>query len=117
MPVDEALNQLRYSVKLRSAPVMKMLHNAVLKAEEYHGLKRSDLIVAVAETGKGSYEKRLNFHARGRSGIRTVKQSHLTLVLREKDPFATRKRDLKQIKWQRHQDRLHQDRMIEELGY
>mmetsp|Transcript_14108 Transcript_14108/g.17130 ORF Transcript_14108/g.17130 Transcript_14108/m.17130 type:complete len:316 (-) Transcript_14108:2285-3232(-) len=83
MNAGEAMDQLRYAKQRKAADVMKLLHRCLRKAKEKYNLDREDLVVAVAEVGKGKYEKRLNYHARGRVGLRHLKSCHLTIVLRE----------------------------------
>lgn len=108
MDVEDAIDQLRYSKKLRSAEFMKVLHGAVQKAEDHHGLKRSDLNVAVAELGKGRTQKKLAYHARGRAGIMKARSSHLTVVLREKAKYPVKKKKVnkQKRKWREAQERI-----------
>ena len=108
MDVDEAMDQLRYSKKLRSGEFMKVLRGAVQKAEDHHGLRQSELTVAVAELGKGEYKKKVAYHARGRAGIIRARSSHLTVVLREKSkyPIKRKKVNKQTRKWREAQERI-----------
>uniref|UniRef100_A0A7S3PLW7 50S ribosomal protein L22, chloroplastic n=1 Tax=Aplanochytrium stocchinoi TaxID=215587 RepID=A0A7S3PLW7_9STRA len=83
MNAADAMDQLRYAKQRKANDIMMLLHRCIRKAKERFGLDREDLIVAVIEVGKGKYEKRLNFHSRGRAGVRHLKSCHLTIVLRE----------------------------------
>eukprot|EP00924_Labyrinthula_sp_SR-Ha-C_P013873 snap_masked-scaffold_5-processed-gene-16.32-mRNA-1 protein AED:0.26 eAED:0.26 QI:0/-1/0/1/-1/1/1/0/206 len=83
LTVQDAMDSLRYLNKGKSGLVMQELHKGIQLAKDLHGLGRSDLYVAVCGVGKGHAEKRVEIHGRGRSGVRTVKKAHLTIVLRE----------------------------------
>lgn len=83
MTLQDALDQLRYSPKITSVYMMELLHQGEKMAELEHDLKREELYVAVAQVGKGQYEKRTNPHGKGRFGIRHVKKCHLFIILRE----------------------------------
>lgn len=62
---------------------VQLLLSAKDNAEKDKGLDPDKLRVDRAFVGKGQYAKRMNTHARGRSGVRHVYHAHLTIVLVE----------------------------------
>ena len=62
---------------------VQLLLSAKDNAEKDKGLDPEKLRIDRAFVGKGQHFKRMNTHARGRSGVRHVYHSHLTIVLAE----------------------------------
>ncbi len=62
---------------------VQLLLSAKDNAEKDKGLDPEKLRIDRAFVGKGQHSKRMNTHARGRSGVRHVYHSHLTIILAE----------------------------------
>lgn len=62
---------------------VQLLLSARDNAEKDKGLDPEKLRIDRAFVGKGQHSKRMNTHARGRSGVRHVYHSHLTIILAE----------------------------------
>ena len=82
-PVNEALNQLRFSKKRIALDVRKCLESAIANAENNHGLDIEELIVAEAYVGKNLVLKRGRPRARGRYGKILKPFSQLTIKVRQ----------------------------------
>ena len=83
LPVQEALNQMRFSRKRHSEIVYKALWSALSNAENNHGLDIDSLIVSEAYVGKNLVMKRLRARARGRAARILKPFSQLTVVLKD----------------------------------
>jgi ribosomal protein L22 len=83
MGVNEALAQLAFSASSRALAVSKVLERAIKKADIDHGLKRGDLVVEAAWTGKHVSYPRLRHHAKGRGGKSFKRTSQVSVSLRE----------------------------------
>lgn len=84
MGVSEALAQLAFSASSRASAVTKVIERAIIKADLDHGLKRGDLVVEAAWTGKHVSYPRLRHHAKGRGGKSFKRTSQVSVSLREK---------------------------------
>ncbi|EIE26004.1 ribosomal protein L22 [Coccomyxa subellipsoidea C-169] len=62
-----------------------VLQSAKANAVHNHGLDGDRLSVDLIHVGQGSHLKKTWPHGRGRSGVRRMYRSHLTVVLRESD--------------------------------
>lgn len=62
---------------------MQTLLSARDNAQKDKGLDPEKLRINKAFVGKGQHSKRMNTHARGRSGVRLVYHAHLTIILAE----------------------------------
>ncbi len=81
---NEALNTLRFANKRAGDPVLKLLKSAVANAEENYGVSRDDLYVAQIFANEAPTRKWRRFGARGRFKPILRRQSHITVVLRER---------------------------------
>ncbi len=81
---NEALQTLRFVNKRAGVEVLKLLKSAVANAEENFGVSRDDLIVAQIYTNEAPTRKWRRFGARGRFKPVLRRQSHITVVLRER---------------------------------
>ncbi|RZC71709.1 hypothetical protein C5167_034869, partial [Papaver somniferum] len=52
-------------------PLCTVIHSARANATHNHGLDKDRLLVAEAFVGKGLFKKRVSYHAKGRSGMKT----------------------------------------------
>jgi large subunit ribosomal protein L22 len=80
----EALENLRFVNKGAGEPVLKLLKSAVANAEENFGVSRDDLFVAQIFANEAPTRKWRRFGARGRFKPVLRRQSHVTVVLRER---------------------------------
>ena len=81
---NEALEMLRFVPKAAALPVRKLLASAVANAEENFGVSRDDLIVARIFADEAPTRKWRRFGARGRFKPILRRNSHITVVLRER---------------------------------
>jgi large subunit ribosomal protein L22 len=81
---NEALEMLRFVPKAAALPVRKLLASAVANAEENFGVSRDDLIVAKIFADEAPTRKWRRFGARGRFKPILRRNSHITVVLRER---------------------------------
>jgi large subunit ribosomal protein L22 len=81
---NEALEMLRFVPKAAAMPVRKLLASAVANAEENFGVSRDDLVVAMIFADEAPTRKWRRFGARGRFKPILRRNSHVTVVLRER---------------------------------
>lgn len=86
MRVEDALLQLQVTVKRASKTVYQVIHSARANATHNHGLDPDRLLIAEAHVGKGFFKKRINYHARGKCGLKVRPECRLTVVVREITP-------------------------------
>lgn len=84
MGANEALQTLRFVNKRAGTEVLKLLQSAVANAEENFGVSRDDLFVAQIYANEAPTRKWRRFGARGRFKPVLRRQSHITVVLRER---------------------------------
>ncbi len=84
LSANEALENLRFVNKGAGEPVLKLLKSAVANAEENFGVSRDDLFVAQIYANEAPTRKWRRFGARGRFKPVLRRQSHVTVVLRER---------------------------------
>ena len=82
--VDKAINQLKFSEKRISIPVLKVLNSAVANAENNNQMDIDFLYVKEAFVGKGLSMKRFRPRAKGRASRIIKPFSKLTIILEEK---------------------------------
>ena len=81
---NDALEMLRFVHKAAALPVRKLLASAVANAEENYGVSRDDLVVAQIFANEAPTRKWRRFGARGRFKPILRRNSHVTVVLRER---------------------------------
>ena len=81
---NEALQSLRFINKRAGADILKLLESAVANAEENFGVSRDDLYVAQIYANEAPTRKWRRFGARGRFKPILRRQSHITVILRER---------------------------------
>lgn len=81
---NEALEMLRFVNKAAAVPVRKLVASAVANAEENFGVSRDDLVVAKIFADEAPTRKWRRFGARGRFKPILRRNSHVTVVLRER---------------------------------
>jgi large subunit ribosomal protein L22 len=81
LPVDQALDILRFDPHAASEPVGKVLASAIANAENNKSLDRRDLVVAQAYVDEGPTLKRFRPRAQGRAYRIRKRTSHITVVV------------------------------------
>jgi large subunit ribosomal protein L22 len=81
---NEALEMLRFVNKRAALSVLKLVSSAVANAEENFGVSRDDLYIATITADEAPTRKWRRFGARGRFKPILRRNSHLTVVLRER---------------------------------
>ena len=81
LPVQEALDVLRFDVHAASDPIYKVLHSAAANAENNKNLDRSRLFVSQAYVDEGPTLKRFRPRAQGRAYRIRKRTSHITIVV------------------------------------
>jgi large subunit ribosomal protein L22 len=81
LPVQEALDILRFAPQAASEPVGKVLASAVANAENNADLDRRSLVVAQAYVDEGPTLKRFRPRAQGRAYRIRKRTSHITIVV------------------------------------
>jgi large subunit ribosomal protein L22 len=81
LPVQEALDILRFAPQAASEPVGKVIASAVANAENNQELDRRSLVVAQAYVDEGPTLKRFRPRAQGRAYRIRKRTSHITVVV------------------------------------
>lgn len=81
LPLQKALNEMKFSPKRHSEDVYKVLWTAMNNAENNHELDIDSLVVTQAHVGKNLVMKRIRARARGRAASIHKPFSQLTIVL------------------------------------
>ena len=81
LPVDDALDILRFDVHAASDPIYKVVASAVANAENNKNLDRRDLVIAQAYVDEGPTLKRFRPRAQGRAYRIRKRTSHITVVV------------------------------------
>lgn len=81
--VDEALAIIKFTPKIASEMLEKLLKSAIANAENNHGMNRANLIVSEIYANQGPTLKRIRPAAKG-SAVRIRKRtSHITIKVKE----------------------------------
>ena len=83
MPVDAALDQLRFIGKLAAEPVSKLIKSAIANGVNTYGLDRDNLYIKEIRSDEGVMLKRWMPRAHGRATSIRKRGCHLSLVLGE----------------------------------
>jgi large subunit ribosomal protein L22 len=83
-PVDLALEQLRFSSKKASLPMIKVINSAVANAVHNFNLNKDDLFIKALSVDGGPVLKRFRPRAQGRAGAIHKRSSHINVVLEER---------------------------------
>jgi len=83
MPVEEALDQLRFINKLAAEPVAKLIKSAIANAENTYSLEKSNLYIKEIRSDEGVMLKRWMPRAHGRATSIRKRGCHVSLVLAE----------------------------------
>ena len=96
MPLDQALDVLRFDVHAASDPIYKVLHSAAANAENNKNLDRSRLFVSQAYVDEGPTLKRFRPRAQGRAYRIRKRTSHITIVVETAPVAAAASRKVEQ---------------------
>ncbi len=86
LPVERALDDLRFSTKRATPMISKVIRSALANATQEAGLETSNLYIAQALVDVGPRIKRFKPRAMGRAYPRLRRTCHISVVLREMDP-------------------------------
>lgn len=114
--VEDALVQLRNTVKRSSPVVEKLLKSAIANAENNFGLDRDNLYICDARVGEGYRMKRWLPRAFGRASQLLKRTSKVTLVLSERVEGKNRKskEQMEKIKKEREEAKKKLEKEIQE---
>ena len=85
MEAVQALNMLKFMPNVAARQVNKVLSSAVANAEENFGVSRDNLFVYRAFADEAPTRKWRRFGARGRFKPILRRNSHITVILRERE--------------------------------
>ncbi len=83
LPVEDALNVLKFTPKKAAFEVSKVLHSAVANAEQIPGVDIDSLTVKQVIVNPGPMWKRIMPRAMGRAYRILKRTSHITVVVEE----------------------------------
>ena len=83
MPVDAALAQLKFTNKLATDPVAKMIESAIANGVNTYGLDRNNLFIKEIRSDEGTTLKRWMPKAHGRATVIRKRGAHVKVVLGE----------------------------------
>ena len=98
LPVEKALNYLRFYNKAAVRPVVKLINSAIANAQNNYSLDRKDLYIKKIITNDGPFLKRWRPRAHGRATMIRKKTSHIDLILGVKAGAQKGKKVVKDIK-------------------
>lgn len=81
--MNEALAQMAFLAKRRGRAVGSAVERAAWNADFHHDVRREDLLVDAAWTGKQFTQPRIRYHSKGRAGRAHMRTSMFTVKLRE----------------------------------
>lgn len=85
LPIDRALDVLKFSPKRAAAVIIKVLNSAIANAEHNYGADIDELRVAKIFADQGPTYKRMEARAKGR-GTRILKPTcHVTVILSDEE--------------------------------
>jgi large subunit ribosomal protein L22 len=82
--VDQALQVLEFNTKAAAEPLAKLLRAAIANAEQNYGMNRNQLYLHQVFADEGPTRRWRRFGARLRFKPILKRQSHVTMVLRER---------------------------------
>jgi len=83
LPVEKALNTLKFSTKKAAAIMVKVLESAVANAEHNESADIDELIVSTVFVNEGSTLKRVRARAKGRANHILKRTCHITVKVSE----------------------------------
>lgn len=88
MPVNDALNTLRFAPQAASEPVYKVVASAVANAESTESLRADDLFISQAFVDEGVTMRRIRPRAKGSASRIYKRASHITVVVEPREVEA-----------------------------
>ena len=79
--VEQALELLQFNNRAAAVPVAKVVNSAVANAENNHGMRGADLVIAKAYVDEGPTLKRFRPRAKGSASRINKRTSHITIVV------------------------------------
>ena len=89
MPVEQALDVLRFDVHAASDPIYKVVASAIANAENNKSLDRRELFISQAYVDEGPTLKRFRPRAQGRAYRIRKRTSHITVVVQTLETAGT----------------------------
>jgi large subunit ribosomal protein L22 len=83
MPVDAALAQLKFTNKLATEPVAKMIESAIANGINTYSLDRNNLFIKEIRSDEGTTLKRWMPKAHGRATVIRKRGAHVMVILGE----------------------------------
>lgn len=83
MPVDAALAQLKFTNKIATEPVAKMIESAIANGINTYGVDRNNLFIKTITSDEGTTLKRWMPKAHGRATVIRKRGAHVMVVLGE----------------------------------
>jgi len=83
LPVEKALNALKFSTKKAAAIMVKVLESAVANAEHNESADIDELFVSTVFVNEGSTLKRVRARAKGRANHILKRSCHITVKVSE----------------------------------
>ncbi len=83
LPVEEAVNILRFTPKKAAGLIAKILHSAIANAEHQYSMDVDTLVVKQVMVNEGPTLKRIKPRAMGRANRILKRTSHITVVVAE----------------------------------
>lgn len=83
LPVDKALNVLKFSPKKAADLMLKILESAIANAEHNEDADVDELKVSTVYVNEGSTQKRLRTRAKGRANRILKRSCHITIKVTE----------------------------------
>ncbi len=83
LPVERALNLLRFSTKKPAKIIKKVLESAIANAEHNEGADVDELKVSTVYVNEGPTQKRIRARAKGRANRILKRSCHITVRVSE----------------------------------
>ena len=85
MPVEKALNVLKFSTKKAAAIIRKVLESAIANAEHNEAADIDELMISTVFVNEGATQKRIRARAKGRANRILKRSCHITVKVSEFD--------------------------------
>ena len=85
MPVEKALNVLKFSTKKAAAIIRKVLESAIATAEHNEAADIDELMISTVFVNEGATQKRIRARAKGRANRILKRSCHITVKVSEFD--------------------------------
>ncbi|MBX4191310.1 MAG: 50S ribosomal protein L22 [Candidatus Doudnabacteria bacterium] len=104
MPVDAALEQLRFSSKNAAIPLAKAINSAIANAVHNFNLNKENLFIKAVTIDGGPVFKRYAPRAQGRAFIERKRTSHINVVLESRERTKKTARSMFSLRPRTHTD-------------